>query len=58
MNSKVVHARELRDPRALPDELRRLAKRCALSAEAKDIIEHAADELFGLQNAHAFNAVG
>lgn len=56
MDTKHANARELRDPRVLPDELRRIAKRYQLSAEAKDIIEHAADELFGLQNAHGFTS--
>jgi hypothetical protein len=42
--SKTVRARDLRDPRALPRELRRIAERLPVN-ETRDIIEHAADEL-------------
>ena len=45
---KLANARDLRDPRALPAELRHLAAR-ETSAEAKDILEHAADVLSRLQ---------
>lgn len=42
--SKTVIARDLRDPRSLPESLRRIAKEQQY-AERRDIIEHAADEL-------------
>jgi hypothetical protein len=43
-DGKTINAREFRDPACLPDELRRIAKKQS-SAEARDILEHAADEL-------------
>lgn len=42
--SKTVNARSLRDPKAIPSELRNLTKYIA-EADVKDILEHAADEL-------------
>lgn len=44
-----ANARDLRDPRALPKELRAIAERHTASAEIKDILQHAADELEQMQ---------
>lgn len=46
-----ANARDLRDPKVLPKELRHLAERHTADFEIKDILQHAADELERLQNA-------
>jgi hypothetical protein len=50
MSGKTVRARDLRDPRALPRELRRIAEKMPVN-EHQDIIQHAADELEEAQRA-------
>lgn len=46
--SKTVNARDLRDPRSLPESVRRIAARQS-EAETKDILEHASSELDEIQ---------
>lgn len=50
MTGKYANARDLRDPKILPKELRRIASRES-SAEMVDILEHAADDLVALRTA-------
>ena len=56
MRQKYANARDLRDPYALPKELRRIADRCTADIEIKDILQHAADELEALQQKDAADA--
>lgn len=45
-----TNVRELRDPKVLPKELRKIADPLA-AGEVKDILQHAADELEKMQRA-------